>query len=98
MTHPIRGLVEHGLPSLLPALMEPRCNDDRACELRCPERAIRITDVPAGGRIWDLAVARCSGCGICLSACPERALVAHPRTTTDPRVVRHRLSLATSAP
>lgn len=72
-------------PPLLPSLDTEQCVDDRICAFRCPERAIVISDVRPRGRDWKLYPLRCTGCGLCIAACPERALSARAPRQHEPR-------------
>jgi Pyruvate/2-oxoacid:ferredoxin oxidoreductase delta subunit len=78
------GILENRPRPLSPALIRSRCHDDRACELSCPEAAIDILDLTPTKRRWTLNVRTCTGCGICIAACPERALAAVPLTSRFP--------------
>jgi len=72
------AILEPRFRSLTPMLRPRLCQDDRACELICPEVAIVVIDVSATKRRWQLDLKRCTGCALCIAACPERALGARP--------------------
>jgi ferredoxin len=44
----------------------------RACQIACPEEAIDIGRVPREAPVLDES--KCTGCGICVSACPSSAV------------------------
>lgn len=72
-------------PILLPELLPALCQDDRACELMCPEFAIDVMDRPSGERAWCLLPGLCTGCGLCIAACPEHALAGRPPGDRHPK-------------
>ena len=47
----------------------------RACQSACPEEAIHIGRVPSPVDLSILTEDKCTACGICVSACPSRAIV-----------------------
>lgn len=49
------------------------CNQCGECEKMCPEGAIYIE-----GSLVKINESRCTGCYICVEACPRRALFTHP--------------------
>jgi ferredoxin-type protein NapF len=46
----------------------------RACGDHCEARAIRFRLAPAGRSFAQLDLARCTGCGACVGACPVQAV------------------------
>ena len=69
----LKNTVSHPISNFYASVNPDDCNACRACEDRCPVKAITVDDVAA------LDVSLCIGCGLCASACPTDAITLNRR-------------------
>ncbi len=62
-----------GIPELTPEA----CRGTADCDAVCPTRAIHV-ERSAAGWLWRFDAAACTGCGLCIDACPQEALTVSP--------------------
>ncbi len=66
-------------------LTRESCDCCQACHWICPTGAISFA---ANGRGFDFTESKCIQCGLCVSACPQRALRLSPCMTLKPRITQ----------
>jgi len=69
----LKDTVSHPISNFYASVNPDDCNACRACEDRCPVKAITVDDVAA------IDVSLCIGCGLCASACPTDAIALNRR-------------------